>query len=169
MWLYSTLCENKQPAVPKKPYNSSGSLINKIARLQARWLEPRLQPLGLTTAQLPVIAVLREGSTTQKELALQLQVEQPTMAQLLQRMERDGLIKRKPDARDGRSSLVELTSLALRRAEPALKLLEQGRQELLKGFDEGELTALNTLLSKIVDNLENAVLERRGGPETTKR
>src|SRR6187402_722112 len=104
----------------KELFSTPGHLINRIARLGNRWTEPRLQKLGLAVAQLPVFGALRIlGPLSQKELARITHVEQPTMAQLLARMERDQLVQRTPDPNDGRSSLVSLTPLALRKAIPA--------------------------------------------------
>jgi DNA-binding MarR family transcriptional regulator len=48
-------------------------------------------------------------------------VEQPTMANTLSRMERDGLVIRTPDPNDRRSAQVRLTPLGLERAEAAFR------------------------------------------------
>ncbi|MFI5519869.1 MarR family winged helix-turn-helix transcriptional regulator [Streptomyces platensis] len=57
----------------------------------------RLRPLGLTFAQMPVLAALSKADAlSQKELAGLARIEQPSMAQLLARMDRDGLIRRTP-------------------------------------------------------------------------
>src|ERR1700744_5161620 len=82
-----------------------GPLISLAARGFARLSEARLKPLGFGVGHLPVLIALRDGkATTQRELARFARVEQPPMAQMLSRMERDGLIRRKPDPDDGRSS-----------------------------------------------------------------
>ena len=74
-------------------FRRPGHLINRLARLSFRWTEERFQPLGLSTGQVPVLYALKDGaSLTQKELARLVRIEQPTMAQLLSRMERDGLV-----------------------------------------------------------------------------
>lgn len=62
---------------------------------------------------MPVFVALGAGEAlTQRELARRAVVEQPTMAATLSRMERDGLIERRPDPADGRSALVSLTAAA---------------------------------------------------------
>ncbi|WP_292147986.1 helix-turn-helix domain-containing protein [Mesorhizobium sp.] len=72
--------------------------------------------MGFATAQLPVLAGLQSGNAlTQAELTKLAGVEQSSMAQLLARMDRDGIIRRTPDPHDGRSSLVELSDKALDR------------------------------------------------------
>ncbi|WP_163773899.1 MarR family winged helix-turn-helix transcriptional regulator, partial [Proteus mirabilis] len=81
-----------------------------------------------------------------KELARLAGVEQPSMAQLLARMERDGLIRREPDPSDGRSSLVSLSEDALARIDPARAILLRGDQEALAGFDAADIDRLTVLL-----------------------
>jgi DNA-binding MarR family transcriptional regulator len=135
-----------------------GHYINRIARLSQRWLEPQLQKLGLAVAQVPVFGAIKtRGPLSQKELARLLHVEQPTMAQLLTRMERDGLIERKPDPADGRSSLLCLTSLAIKKAEPAQELLVAGSHIALKGLSQREIATLTRLLQRVLANLEEAL------------
>jgi MarR family transcriptional regulator for hemolysin len=139
----------------EQPFSHPGHYINRIARLGARWTEPRLQKLGLATAQVPVFGALRNmGPLSQKDLAKLFHVEQPTMAQLLARMERDGLIQRTPDPNDGRSSLISLTPLALKKAIPARNVLLEGNKAALRGFTDRETATLTRLLKRIVTNLE---------------
>jgi MarR family transcriptional regulator, transcriptional regulator for hemolysin len=140
--------------------NHSGHHINRIARLSTRWLEPKLEELGLAVAQIPVFGAIKlHGPLTQKELAGLLFAEQPTVAQLLARMERDGLVVRIPDPNDGRSSLIHLTPKALRKAEPAHALLLDGNRILLKGFSAKEIEILDGLLLRARSNLEEALNE----------
>jgi MarR family transcriptional regulator for hemolysin len=138
--------------------SNPGHLINRIARLGSRWAEVRLQKLGLAVAQVPVFGALKNlGPLSQKELANLLYVEQPTMAQLLARMERDGLIERTPDPKDGRSSRVSLTAKALRKAKPAREVLMEGNRRGLAGFTEEEKRTLGELLGRVLENIEREV------------
>ena len=142
----------------EKLFSTPGHHINRIARLSQRWIEPRLEKLGLAAAQIPVFGAIRNlGPLSQKALAQLLFVEQPTMAQLLARMERDGLIERYPDPADGRSTLIHLTPRALKRAEPARELLLEGAAVALKGFTKAEIATLNLLLQRVRANLEEAL------------
>jgi len=136
-------------------FRRPGHLINRAARLLVRLGDAGFQPLGLATAQLPVLYALRDGaSLTQKELASFAQIEQPTMAQLLNRMERDRLIRRRPNPEDKRSSLVSLTPKALKKLPRAKEVLLEGSQEALRGFTEQELETLSRFLLRIVKNLD---------------
>jgi MarR family transcriptional regulator for hemolysin len=93
---------------------SVGYLTNLAGRLLVRELERHLAPLGLSPGHMPVLLALEDGTAqTQKTLAERAGVEQATMTATLTRMERDGLVSRRPNPEDGRSTLVALTPLAL--------------------------------------------------------
>ncbi len=99
--------------------NSLGYQTNLAARLFVRAIERRLA--GGSAGPMPVFLALQDGAAmTQTALARQASVEQPTMANTLARMERDGLIERTPDPDDKRSALVRLTDLGRTRSEQAL-------------------------------------------------
>ncbi len=78
--------------------DSTGYMLNLCARLIALRMAQALRPLGVAPAQLPVLFTLSAlGESTQTELAERAGIEQPTMALLLRRMERDDLIERTAD------------------------------------------------------------------------
>ena len=56
-----------------------------------------------------LLLLWEEESLTQKELSRRQQIEEPTAARTLQRMERDGLIRRAQDRDDNRRRRVVLT------------------------------------------------------------
>lgn len=91
---------------------SLGYLTNWAGRLLARELEKHLAKVGLTPACMPVLFALEAGEASQKAIAERASVEQATMTATLNRMERAGLISRRPNPDDGRSQLVALTPLA---------------------------------------------------------
>jgi MarR family transcriptional regulator, transcriptional regulator for hemolysin len=136
-------------------FRMPGHLISRSARLLMRWGEPRFAELGLAIAQVPVLYALREGkSLTQKELASLAKIEQPTMAQLLSRMERDGLIRRTANPSDQRSSLVSLTPRTTKKLPRAREILLEGNAVALQGFTNDEIVALCGLLRRVVENLD---------------
>src|SRR5260370_5025487 len=82
--------------------STPGHLISLAARGFARLSEARLKPLGFGVGHLPVLVALQNGrASTQRDLARFAKIEQPPIAQMLARMERDGLIQRTPDTADG--------------------------------------------------------------------
>ena len=138
-----------------KVLSTPGHLISLAARGFARLSEARLKPLGFGVGYLPVLVALMNCRTeTQRDLARFAKMEQPSMAQMLVRMERDGLIRRAPDPADGRSSLISLTEIAEARLPNACKVLFQGNREALDGFTEKETEQLVALLTRLIANLD---------------
>ena len=140
-----------------------GHLIGLAARGVARLSEARLKPLGFGIGHLPVLVALRDGrASTQRDLARFARTEQPPMAQMLARMERDGLIERRPDPSDGRSSRVTLTEDARARMPEAVAVLLQGNGDALQGFTDGEAAQFVALPTRVIANLD-----RIAGAEAT--
>ena len=135
--------------------STPGHLVSLAARGFARLSEARLRPLGFGVGHLPVLIALRDGrADTQRDLARFARIEQPPMAQMLARMERDGLIRRTPDPEDGRSSRVALTETALSRLPDAVVALDQGNRDALDGFSDAEAAQLVSLLGRLIANLD---------------
>lgn len=76
------------------------------------------------------------------------------MAQMLARMERDGLIERTRDPADGRSSRIVLTKAAQQRMPEAITALFGGNREALVGFTDSEALQLVDLLTRLIENLD---------------
>ena len=134
---------------------SPGHLISLAARGFARLSEARLKPLGFGVGHLPVLVALAGGTArSQRDLARFARIEQPSMAQMLARMARDGLVSRTPDPADGRSSRIALTDAARTRLPEACATLFQGNRDALAGFTPQEAAQLASLLTRLIDNLD---------------
>jgi MarR family transcriptional regulator for hemolysin len=104
-----------------------------------------------------VLATLQdEISRSQKELARIAEIEQASMAQILARMERDGLVRRERDPCDGRSTLVSLTATARERLPSARQALRRASREAVAGFDAADVRTLARLLERVIANLDEA-------------
>lgn len=153
-----------QARIPLEPLHC----FSRIAKALTRVGDLRLRPLGFATAQLPVLAGLQNGNAlSQAELTKLAAVEQPSMAQLLARMERDGIIRRTPDPQDGRSSLVELSDKARGDLPAGRDVIEQSNAEITEGFSKSEIQALNGFLQRILKNVE--AMEDRSIPSSRGR
>ena len=135
--------------------STPGHLISLAARGFARLSESRLKPLGFGVGHLPVLIALQNGiASTQRDLARFAKIGQPPMAQMLTRMERDGLIERTRDPADGRSSHIVLTSGAQERMPEAITALFKGNSEAMNGFTDEEAAQLVGLLTRLIANLD---------------
>ncbi|MGI4876394.1 MAG: MarR family winged helix-turn-helix transcriptional regulator [Janthinobacterium lividum] len=129
--------------------------FSRIGRAQTRIGDARLRAAGLATAQLPVLSMLSSGaSLSQTELARRAKVEQPSMAQLLIRMERDALIQREPDPSDRRTSLITLTEEAKRRVPVGRAILRQANADMTRGFSAEDVEKLLELLGRVLENVD---------------
>jgi MarR family transcriptional regulator for hemolysin len=135
--------------------STPGHLISLAARGFVRLSEARLKPMGFGVGYLPALVALKCGrAASQRDLARFARIEQPSMAQMMVRMERDGLIRREPDPADGRSSRIALTDTALARLPDACAALFQGNREALEGFSDEESAQLIALLDRLIANLD---------------
>ena len=136
----------------------SMKVIGQVFRSFAKWVDPPLRQRGFAFSQLPVLATLgRAGRLSQAELARTAQVEQSSMAQLLNRMERDGLIRRESDPADGRSRLITLTAAATEQLPAAKALMVTATETALDGFSAKERAQLLQWLQRIEANLQRAL------------
>lgn len=119
-----------------------------------RITDARLRRLGVGCGQIPVLAALQDGrALSQVELARLARIEQPSMAQMLSRMERDGMIERTADPADARRQLISITDAATTLVPAARAVMKQGHAEALAGFSEAETEVLGDLLKRVSDNL----------------
>lgn len=137
---------------------SAGYLVNHLARLFGIALTERLKPLNLAPAQFMVLLVLwREAGLSQRQLVERLSVEQATMANTLGRMERDGLIERRPHPQDGRVQLIFPTARAVALEAAATDAAARVNAAALAGLDAPEIAAFLASLRRVMANLQTAL------------
>ena len=118
-------------------------LLNDIARLLRVDADKRARSHGMTRAQWGILIWLeRQPGISQKELAELLEVEPITVARLVDRLERRGMVERRPDPRDRRIWRLHL----LLPAHLVLREINQQRSEiaatLTGGIDDNNLTIM---------------------------
>jgi MarR family transcriptional regulator for hemolysin len=125
-----------------------------------RRFEERLRPLGFGMAYLPVAIALEErGPLQQKDLLRYARIEQPTMAALLARMERDRLIARKSDPTDARARLVALTPRAKSVLASVKEAMTAVVEEAMVGISEADRNVLVMSLQLVVHNLTEETVD----------
>jgi DNA-binding MarR family transcriptional regulator len=150
---------DSQPQISDKP--GPLRIIGHAYRTFTRIVDAELRGLGFAMSQLPVLTALRSRKQLpQAELARVARVEQSSMAQLLNRMERDGLIARAPDPTDRRSRLISLTAQASRRLPEGKAIMDATVRIALQGFSSADIERLGELMQRVSENLERAAAER---------
>ncbi len=128
-------------------------LASQLARGFSRALQMRAARLGFSPGQFPILLELwTEEGLTQKQLLERVDVEQATMANTLARMERDGLIERKPHPKDKRAQLVYLTDKARAMKDEALAAAAEADQSLFQGFRRFEKELMLEYIRWAIEN-----------------
>lgn len=144
-----------RPALPRDA--SLGYQVNHLARLLALALRDGIAPYGVVPGQFAqLLALFEQDGITQAELCAQVGIEQPTMANTLARMERDGLIDRTPDPADGRRILVHLTPRARALEADLVGAAGTVNAEATRGLGAREVETLMETLATVIDNLERS-------------
>lgn len=142
----------------KRDSASAGNLVNRAARLFRQLADERLEPLGLSSGQLPVLtALLADEAMSQKALTEHAAIEQPTMAATLSRMERDAIIERRSDPKDGRSYLFSLTEATRAKADAIKAVVESMNADALAPLAAGDQAVFRKLLLSVIASLEQVV------------
>jgi DNA-binding MarR family transcriptional regulator len=133
---------------------SLGYLVNHAARLLERALAEEIVPHGAWPGYFPVLLALwEEDGRTQAELVRLVDVEQPTLANTLGRMERDGLVERTPDPADRRAARIHLTARGRALEAPLTQRARRVNERALRGLDAAQRAALLAGLRQVIDNL----------------
>ncbi len=119
-----------------------------------------LEPLGLTYTQYVVMMVLWEcGSITEKELGEKVRLDSGTLAPLLKRLDKQGLVKRERPEQNERMLLITLTEAGIAMREEALSIPAAMKNCI--GLSREECFILRDLLEKSLASMERRNKEER--------
>jgi DNA-binding MarR family transcriptional regulator len=146
--------------MPSENQDSLESLLSGFLRLHHQRMFSLLAKLGLYPGQPPILAMLwQQDGRTQKELAENRRLAPATVTVMLQRMEKAGLIERRPDPADHRVTRVYLTESGrtIRSEVEAVRQSIDG--SCFAGFTVEERVLLRRFLLQMIDNLERTAAE----------
>jgi len=133
---------------------SVGHWICSTSHVLRRALSVRLADEGMTLRQWEVLAWMSvKGDFTQSKLAECLGIEPHTLAGVLDRMERDGWLERRPCEEDRRRKRVHPTEKAEAVWTQAVECCHQIRDQAVRGISAAELEAFRQTCAKIRTNL----------------
>ena len=134
--------------------DSLGYMLALASRLFDKRMDAALSDFGSAAGQYaPLVMLFEQDGLTQAELCRRIQVEQPTMANTLNRMERDGLIERRADPEDKRKIHIFLTGAAKQHQTKILEAARQVPDDALLGLSPSDQDALMKLLGQVIANL----------------
>jgi DNA-binding MarR family transcriptional regulator len=143
-----------------------GHLLANVSRLVGGRMRMRLQEFGLYHAQGMILFHLwRENGVAQNVLAQALNITPPTATNTLQRMERNGWVRRRRDKTDQRIVRVFLTEKAGALHEEVRNTFRELDQELTAVLSENERNILVASLLKVRHHLSlTSQMPDRSGP-----
>ncbi|HEV8263572.1 MAG TPA: MarR family transcriptional regulator [Gemmatimonadales bacterium] len=126
------------------------SLVRTAEAVQAR-LEAALDPLGLSLAKVAVLAHLAEAG---EPLALRALAERAScvrsnITQLMDRLEKDGLVRRRPDPVDRRGVRAALTPAGKRAHARAQRVLAAEQRVIVGALGAGDAARLESVLRRL--------------------
>jgi DNA-binding MarR family transcriptional regulator len=147
------------PNVPSLVHEAQvTTLINLAARLTNKAARIRMGTIGAWPGQIPLFLwLLEEDGLIQKDLVERSNMEQSTVAEHLDRMERDGFIYRKQGKDDKRKYRFYLTDKARLASRDLIRSLETGARTFTKGIEEDELATFTRVIRQIIANLDEFI------------
>ena len=123
-----------------------------------RWVKSRLGEGGTTYARMRLLGVLRcRGPQIMSGLSGELGVTPRNVTALVDALEEDGLVRRKPHPTDRRATVIEMTGKGESTCESTLVGHSEAVAELFDDLSEEELQELLEALGKL-----RGALRRRG-------
>lgn len=131
-------------------------LMNRVMGRYNASLREVMSGLGITTPQMRALAVLsvRDGLLI-RELAVFAVVEQSTLSRALDRLDRDGMIRREPDAQDSRATRIFLTDAGRAAHARIWPHMAESYRQMFRGIDAEEEAAFVVTLQKILANVRH--------------
>lgn len=138
------------------PQKDVGYLIKVINDKLKANADADLKQYHLTFAQSRVLAFLinSDGSATQKEIEVFLEVSHPTVAGIVSRMEQNGYLATRTDDNDKRNKIVSLTPRAKKIIADIEMHINKNEQTLLAPLSAEDAKRLKELLFTVYNHLE---------------
>lgn len=131
--------------------DSLGYLVNRAARSMAQQLADELRPEGVGIGQWAALMFLwaRDGMS-QAELSRVVAIEPPTMVRNIDRMVRDGLVRREGDPDDRRITRIYLTDRGRALRDELVPKAAVVNAAMLERLTASEGRTLRRLLGKVL-------------------
>ncbi len=137
--------------------NSLGYWAYCLAQAFERAMNEELAPHGITMQQWKVLAWLAiDGELSQSELAERLKVEPPTLAGILDRMERDAWIARVPSPQDRRKKIVRPQPRVQSIWTTMVQCAYAVRKRATQGVSQEALCQALGVLKQVLDNFRDS-------------
>jgi len=138
-------------------------LLGRLAEAALTTARARLNPLfaehGLQPGEFDVLATLRRSGAphalSPTDLYEAAMISSGSMTNRIDRLEKEGLVERRPNPADRRGTLVALTAGGLRLIDAMIALHVANQHSIVSGLDAQEQEQLSRLLAKLLATAQN--------------
>ena len=137
------------------PNKKTGFLIKQVHILQEQRLNRKFEHFGLTAAQTFTLVSLfkareKNEKLNQKDLERILDISNPTVTGILNRLEAKDLIRRVTCKHDARIRYIEVTKKAIELDKEIRKTFKEADEQLVSSLTPEEIDRLNEYLIRIL-------------------
>jgi DNA-binding MarR family transcriptional regulator len=147
----------ERPDLRTLPMVLFGRLNEAAERVMREHMNPVFARVGLQAGEFDVLATLRRSGApftlSPTQLYEAAMISSGGMTDRLDRLERAGLVIRRPDPKDRRGKLIVLTEPGKRLIDEALSRHVANEERLLLSLSEAEQETLSALLKKLIAGL----------------
>jgi DNA-binding MarR family transcriptional regulator len=141
-----------------------GFLLKEVGRQYVQRFEVRAQEISLSLSQARALVRLeRNEGVSQARLAELTDVDPMTMVRIVDRMEADGLLERRPDPADRRARCLYLTAKAKPILSEIWRLGDEIRTEIFAGISKAE----RDVFMRVLEHIHDALRSSREGRQVT--
>ena len=135
--------------------DSTPQLVSVAARLFSRALQASFAQHEVSAGQWPLLLYLwDQDGLSQKQLSRRVQIEEATTTRTLDRMERDGLVRRVRDESDRRRINVFLTEHGQQLREELVPYAQEVNALATHGLSDQDKSKINSLLIYMIARLD---------------
>ena len=147
----------ERPDLRTLPMAVFGRLNEAAERVMREHMNPLFARAGLQSGEFDVLATLRRSGAPYTLSPTQLyeaaMISSGGMTDRLDRLERAGLVIRRPDPKDRRGKLIALTDAGKRTIDETIGRHVANEERLLSVLTRAEQEKLNALLAKLIAGL----------------
>jgi DNA-binding MarR family transcriptional regulator len=127
--------------------NSIGFLLSKAYQRAWAIMREEIESYDLTPPQFGLLAFLwQQDGMTQVELSEKGQIDRTTIGGLIDRLEKTGLVERRPHPQDRRAYKIHLTERGKELEGPLSECAGRSVSKFTKGLNENEVNELRRML-----------------------
>ncbi len=140
-----------------------GTRIAAVYELQAEWMEPKLDELGISWATFQLLTTVANAgdSASQIEVARRLGVTAATLSESVQNHVERGLLTQSQSSKDKRVRVLRLTSRSEEIVRSIRDLVFESDEAMTRGILPNELTVATKVLDRVMQNLESTLDRER--------